>query len=92
MPNLAELKGSQIVIRLVHPLVEQETEVILTKLVEIEVAGIWIEGRDLAKFLHNATRQAVIPKMPVFFVPFAQVAWITGSADYPSLSEKHFGL
>jgi hypothetical protein len=92
MPSLRELKGETILVLLVHPLIEQKDKVLVTRLVEIEDSGIWIEGKDLAEYLHALTKQAIIPKMPLFFVPFAQVAWITGSADYPSLSDKRLGV
>jgi hypothetical protein len=92
MPVLRELKGQDIVLCLTNLLIEQKHRIILTKLVEVEDAGIWVEGRDLAEFLHNLKQEAIIPRMPLFFVPFAQIAWISGSADYPSLSESKFGL
>lgn len=92
MPSLEELKGTNIVILLIHPLMEQKTKVLYTKLVEIESHGIWLEGKDLADYVHEYAKQSVIPRMPLFFVPFAQIAWITGSADYPSLSEKRLGV
>lgn len=92
MPSLQELKGTVVVILLIHPLMEQKTKVLYTKLLEIENSGIWLEGKDLADCLHEFMKQSVIPRMPVFFVPFAQSAWITTSADYPSLSEMRLGL
>jgi hypothetical protein len=92
MPKLNDLKGEDIVLCLTSWLIEQKNAVIVTKLVEIEDAGIWVEGRDVAKAIHDERQLAVIPKMPLFFVPFAQIAWIHGSADYPSLSEEKLGL
>jgi hypothetical protein len=92
MPRLEELKGHPIVILLIHPLMEQKTQVISTKLVDVETSGVWLEGKDLADCLHEYSKQAIVPKMPLFCVPFAQIAWINGSADYPSLSEKRLGL
>ncbi len=92
MSMLEKLKDSEIVICLIHQVVEQKHPVMVTKLVEIENSGIWIEGRDLANFLHESKKLAVIPRMPLFFVPFTSIAWIAGSDDYPSLSEKHLGL
>jgi len=92
MPQLAELKGQEIVVWLVHMVIDQTTNVMLTRLVDIEPNGIWIEGRDLASHLHNLTQSGIVPRMPLFFVPFAQIGWICGSADYPSLSETRLGL
>ena len=92
MPSLAELKGQAILVYLTCPLIEQKERVLTTKLVELEPSGIWIEGKDLAEYLHKTYKQGIIPKMPLFFVPFAQIAWISGSANYPSLSEKHLGV
>jgi hypothetical protein len=92
MPRLNDLKGQQIVICISGPaLMEQRHPVLLTKLIEIEDGGVWIEGTDLADFIHEGQRQSVIPKMPIFFVPFSNIAWIHGSADYPSISEKLLG-
>ncbi len=92
MPILEELKGKEIVICLVHTILDQKHPVIVTKLVELETTGVWIEGRDLAKYFHEELKHSIVPKMPLFFVPFAQVRWIYDSADYPSLSEKGLGL
>jgi hypothetical protein len=92
MPTLKSMKGEVIVVSLTSWVIEQKNSVIVTKLVEVENAGIWIEGRDLAKMLHNEKKLSIIPEMPLFFVPFAQIAWIHGSAEYPSLSEEHLGV
>lgn len=92
MPKLDDLKGSDVVMFLNQPLIEQEKPVICTRLVDVDDNGIWIEGRDLANFLHEEVQRGIIPKTPLFFVPFAQVGWILGSAGYPSLSEKALGL
>ena len=92
MPTLHELKGTTVILRLMSPVIEQKHDVLTTRLVEIENHGIWIEGRDLANYFHESENVAMVPKMPLFFVPFAQIAWIHGSADYPSLSEKQLGI
>jgi hypothetical protein len=92
MPRLEDLKGKDIVILLLTPLMDQTRKVIATKLVEIEISGLWLEGKDVAKSMHETHKLAIIPRMPLFFVPFAQIGWIMGSSDYPSLSEEHLGL
>ncbi len=92
MSRLASLKGERVVMLLVSTILEQSHPVLNVRLVDIEDAGIWIEGEDLAKYIHERYKQAAIPKMPIFFVPFSQVGWIHYGADYPSLSEKGFGL
>jgi hypothetical protein len=71
---------------------KQKKAVIVTRLVEVESAGIGLEGRDLAKTPDVQKKISVIPKMPLFFVPSAQIAWIHGAADYPSLSEERLGV
>ena len=92
MPRVEELKGETIVIWLLHGPVEQKHPVVVTKLVEVEQSGVWIEGKDLAEHLHAEFKLSIVPKMPIFFVPFAQIAWISSSADYPSISEKALAL
>jgi hypothetical protein len=92
VPRIDELKGSNIVLYLLHGLVEQKHPVLVTKLVDVEQSGIWIEGKDLADYFHTEFKLSMVPKMPIFFVPFAQVAWISSSADYPSISEKALEL
>lgn len=92
MSRLEGMKGKDIVTAMIRPLVEQKNPVLVTKLVDIESGGIWVEGKDLAEFFHAEFKQSIIPRMPIFFVPFAQIAWVSGSADYPSLSEKGLGL
>jgi hypothetical protein len=92
MPTLEDLKGKEIIVCLVRRILEQGDQVLVTKLVSVESSGIWIEGRNLAKYLHDDLKHSILPRMPLFFVPFAQVRWIFDSADYPSLSEKGLGL
>jgi hypothetical protein len=91
MPNLSDLKGNKIVIKLLHPVIEQKHSVLVTQLVDIEPSGIWIEGTDAAEYLQAALKQP-LSQTPIFFVPFAQVAWIASSVNYPYLSEKSLGL
>jgi hypothetical protein len=91
MPKLADLHGQEIAIRLVRPLVGQKQPMLFTRLVEIEPSGIWIEGTDFAEYA-QAKLKKPLAKTPVFFVPFAQIAWIASYADYPYLSEQSLGL
>jgi len=92
MQRLGDLVGSEVVMSLVHPILEQPENITVTKLTGVEDSGIWIEGRDLANTLHESKQMAIIPKMPLFFVPFSQIAWIVAGADYPSLSESNLGV
>jgi hypothetical protein len=91
MPNLSDLKGQKIIIHLLHPIIEQKQPILITQLIDIEPNGIWIEGTDVAEYLQTALKQPLL-KTPVFFVPFAQIGWISSSVDYPYLSEKSLGL
>jgi hypothetical protein len=92
MPKLNDMKDEEIVLCVTSWLIEQKNAVIVTKLVEVEDAGIWVEGRDMAKAIHDERQLAVIPRMSLFFIPFSQIAWIHGAADYPSLSEEKLGV
>lgn len=92
MPMLEELKGQRIIVHLLSTLIEQKTPILITTLVEVEPSGIWIEGADLAAFMHDLLKTNALPRTPVFFVPFAQIGWIFSAAEYPSLSEKGLGL
>jgi hypothetical protein len=91
MPSLSELKGQKVAMLLLHPLIEQKDNMIVTSLLEVEPNGVWIEGTDIAEHLQSQFKKP-LPKTPIFFVPFAQIAWISSSADYPYLSEKSLGL
>jgi hypothetical protein len=92
MPSLNELKGQKIVVFLLAPLIEQQHPVHSVKLVEVESSGIWIEDEDFGAFMHAKLKNPILERQPLFFVPFAQIGWIFSTADYPSLSEKGFGL
>ena len=87
MPSLEGLKGQTIFIRLHSQLIEQKSPVVTTKLIAIDTFGVWIEGRELANYFHETEKVWMVPKMPIFFVPFSQIALICSNADYPSLSE-----
>lgn len=91
MKKLEELVSEQIMLRLLHPILEIEHSVLWTKLVAVELSGVWIEGNAFAEAMQNKFKQPVA-KTPLFFVPFAQIAWIFAVADYPYLSEKSLGL
>ncbi len=91
MPNLSDLKGQKILVNLLHRIIEQKQNMLVTQLVDVEPGGIWIEGTDVAEYLQTTLKQP-LSQTPVFFVPFAQIAWISSSADYPYLSEKSLGL
>jgi hypothetical protein len=91
MKTLPDLIGADVLIHTVHPLLNEGHNVITTKLLAVESGGIWIEGQGLAKWLEGQINDSV-PKMPIFFVPYAQIVWILEGADYPHLSEKALGL
>ncbi len=87
--SLQELVGETIIIRSI-PI--NESNPALVKLLSVENGGIWVESQDATDhYLAEAERQSA-PKTLVWFLPFAQVAWIPGSTDYPALSEKGFGV
>lgn len=89
MPTLEGLIGHSIVIRSV-PLHEEHP--VKVKLVGIENGGLWIESQDATNHWLAEMKQQATPKTLVWFLPYAQIAWIMGSGDYPALSEKAFGL
>jgi len=88
-PSLQEMVGQTAVIRSI-PI--NETRPALVKLLAIENGGIWVESQDATEhWLSEVGRQASSRTL-AWFLPFAQIAWIMGSSDYPALSEKAFGL
>ena len=91
MKTLEELVGDQVMLRLLHPILEIEHPILWTKLLAVEQQGVWIEGNDFAEAMQAKFKQP-LPKTPLFFVPFAQIGWIFSVADYPFLSEKSLGL
>jgi hypothetical protein len=92
MPRLEQLKGKLVAICLTHLLIEQSDSILVTTLVDIEGAGVWVESPKLTKTILALAETAMLPNTPIFFVPFTQIAWILSAADYPSLSEEGFGL
>lgn len=89
MPSLQELIGHTVVIRSV---VLHEERPTTAKLLSLEQGGIWVESQEATEhWLREVKRQAT-PRTLVWFVPYAQVAWIMESADYPALSEERFGV
>ena len=88
-PSLEELIGQSVVIRSI-PI--NETRPALVKLLSVENGGVWVESQEATDhYLSEIGRQASA-KTLAWFLPFAQIAWIMGSSDYPALSEKAFGL
>jgi hypothetical protein len=93
MSHFEEMKGKEIIVASWRQaLLEEKDLIIVTKLIDVELSGIWVEARELAKVMHERFKESIIPRMPIFFVPFAQIASVSDSADYPSLSEKGLGL
>lgn len=91
MPSLTALKGEKIVIQLLNTLLESKSNVMVVRLIEVEPAGLWLEGSDFADYAEARFKEPVT-RTPIFFVPFSQIFWILDSLDEPYLSEKTFGL
>lgn len=89
MPKLKELIGNQIIIRSESLFTEKAT---LAKLIEVEDFGIWVEYQPFIESILSMAKASHSPKTPVIFVPYAQIAWILGTEDYPALSEESFGI
>jgi hypothetical protein len=90
MPNLADLKGEKILIHLLYPLLESKTNVLTIRLIDVESAGLWLEGSHFADYAEEKYKQPAT-KTPVFPVPFSQILWVLSSLDEPYLSEKSLG-
>jgi hypothetical protein len=57
-------------------------------IVEIEHGGIWVESASATQGTLNRSGVSMLPKAPLYFVPFSGIGWILAAADYPALSEK----
>jgi hypothetical protein len=89
MPSLEGLVGQTIVIR--SEVLDVNLPAIV-KLLAVENAGVWVESPKATEHYLSEFKRQTSPKTPVWFVPFAQIAWIMSSEDYPALSEKGFGV
>ena len=92
MTRLEQLKGKRVTLCLTHLLIEQSDSILVTTLVDVEAAGVWVESPEMTKTIHAVAKNAMLPNTPIFFVPFAQIAWILSAAGYPSLSEEGLGV
>jgi hypothetical protein len=88
MPSLKECVGNDILIRATC----LDDKPVFVKLIEVEAGGIWIESQvktnEILKYLNAASA----PRTPVFFLPFAAIAWISYWIEGPALSEESFGV
>jgi hypothetical protein len=89
MPSLSELIGTSIIIRSI-PLHEEHP--VSVRLHAVETGGIWVESQNATDHWLHQMKVASTPKTFVFFLPFAQIAWIMSTVDSPALSEQAFGL
>jgi hypothetical protein len=87
--KLAEYVGDMILIRSI-PIKEEHP--VFVKLIAVDDGGIWIESQDATESFMRQVKRTSLPKTLVYFLPYAQIAWIMGTEDYPSMSEKSLGL
>jgi hypothetical protein len=87
--RLDEYVGETIIIRSI-PVNEQHPASV--KLLAVDTGGIWIESQDITEHWLAQFKQTTMPKTFVWYLPYAQISWILGTEDYPSISEKSLGL
>lgn len=58
------------------------------KLLAVENAGIWVESPQTNQDILSEIGATMTPNSMTFFLPFAQISYILGSRDVPSISEK----
>jgi len=87
MPTLPELVGQTVLIR---TLALDETKPVPVKLIGVENGGVWIESQIKTNELLEVSGRPSLPRTPVFFLPFATIAWISSWAEVPALSAKSF--
>lgn len=85
MPSLVDLIGSSIIIRSV-PIDEQHPAMV--KLHAVESSGIWIESSKAIESMLQTLNRTSAPKTLIFFLPFAQIAWIMSTLDVPYISDS----
>jgi hypothetical protein len=86
--KLVDYVGDTILIR---SLPINDDHAVVVKLVAVDEAGIWVESRDATEHWMRELKITNLTKALAWFLPYAQIAWILGSEDYPSLSEKSIG-
>ncbi len=87
LPRLAELVNQSILVR---TLALDETHPVVVKLINVENAGIWVEFP--VKTNVEWVGRPSLPKTPLFFLPFAIIAWISSRIEGHALPETRFGL
>ncbi len=87
MPTLPELVGQRVLIR---TLALDDSKAVPVKLVGVENGGVWIESQSKTNELLELSGRASLPKTPVFFLPFATIAWISSWAEVPAFAVKSF--
>jgi len=89
MPQLTSLVGRSVFVRS-HVLDEEKP--VLVKIVDVEESGLWIEWQAKTDEILQLLNVQTAPRTPIFFLPFAQIAWLHAWLEMPSLSEKGFGV
>ena len=88
--TLSEMVGETTLVRSV---VLDQQHPVVAKLIAVENGnGIWVECQEITEHWLAEFKMSTTPRTLVWFVPFAQIAWILGAEDYPALSEKSFGV
>lgn len=86
MKTLAEMVGQTVLMRSV---VLDEADPVVVKLHAVENGnGIWVESQRLTEFYTAELEEGAPPRTLVWFVPFAQIAWIMGTRDHESSPKK----
>jgi hypothetical protein len=74
VPKLEDLEGQVIIVQLITDSVLRDDvnhDISHLKLIGVEPFGIWVESpRFIKEILED---KAVLPKTPIFFVPFSQI-------------------
>ena len=68
------------------------TELQTVKLLGVESRGLWVENQEMTNAILQRFKSPASPRSVVFFLPFAEIAFVIAGADAPSLDEKAFGL
>lgn len=89
MPKLTDIIGQSVLIK---SRVLDDNKAVLVKLIDVENGGIWIESQPKTDELLEFLGVSAAPKTPIFFLPFAQIAWLQSWLEIQSLSEKSFGV
>ena len=69
-----------------------EKDPVLVKLIDAEPAGIWVENQKLTNHLLTLAGLPALPKTPLVFLPFSEIAAAIIFAGGTSLNEASFGV